>query len=209
LWRAYFADSTLTTGWCIHHRFGMLARIRRCRETLEMIYSLGSRRLETAGEDYFVAPSADVIGTVRLGRWASVWFNAVLRGDNDWIELGEGTNVQDGSVMHTDANTPLIVGPHCTVGHRAFLHACTVGEHSMIANGAMVLDHAKIGSYTIVAAGAFVPPRKVIPDGVVVMGSPAQVVREVTDKDRELLFRAASHYVENAQRYRRELVAQG
>jgi carbonic anhydrase/acetyltransferase-like protein (isoleucine patch superfamily) len=170
-----------------------------------MIYTLGERRIATVGEDYFVAPSADVIGTVRLGQWASVWFNAVLRGDNDWIELGEGTNVQDGSVLHTDAGVPLVLGRDCTVGHKAFLHACTVGDSSMIANGAMVLDGARIGSHSIVAAGTFVAPRKVIPDGVVVMGSPAQVVREVTERDRLLIAGAAAHYRENAQRYRRHL----
>ena len=170
-----------------------------------MIYSLGARSIETVDEDFFVAPSADVIGSVRLGRWASVWFNAVLRGDNDWIELGEGTNVQDGSVMHTDTGIPLVIGPHTTIGHKAFLHACTIGEYSMIANGAMVLDGARVGSHSIVAAGAFVPPRKVIPDGVVVMGSPAKVVREVTDKDRQLLIGAAEHYVANAKRYRTQL----
>jgi carbonic anhydrase/acetyltransferase-like protein (isoleucine patch superfamily) len=171
-----------------------------------MIYTLGERSIATRGEEYFVAPSADVIGTVRLGRWSSVWFNAVLRGDNDWIELGDGTNVQDGSVMHTDTGQPLIVGANCTIGHKAFLHACTVGEGSMIANGAMVLDGATIGRYSIVAAGAFVPPRKSVPDGVVVMGSPAKVVREITDKDRAMLIGAAKHYVENAQRYRQNLV---
>ena len=170
-----------------------------------MIYSLGERRVATHGDDYFVAPSADVIGTVRLGQWASVWFNAVLRGDNDWIELGEGTNVQDGSVLHTDQGTPLILGANCTVGHKAFLHACVVGSHSMIANGAMVLDGARIGSYSVVAAGAFVPPRKTVPDGVVVMGNPAKVVREITDRDRQMLVGAAQHYRDNARRYRQEL----
>src|SRR5262245_1395144 len=125
-----------------------------------MIYTLGERRIATVGDEYFVAPSADVIGTVRLGRWASVWFGAVLRGDNDWIEIGDGSNVQDGSVMHTDSGERLIIGANTTIGHKAFLHSCTVGESSMIANGAMVLDGAKIGSYSIVAAGSFVPPRK-------------------------------------------------
>jgi carbonic anhydrase/acetyltransferase-like protein (isoleucine patch superfamily) len=172
-----------------------------------MIYTLGERRIETLGDDYFVAPSADVIGTVRLGRWASVWFNAVLRGDNDWIELGDGTNVQDGSVLHTDEGFPLVIGANCTIGHRAFLHACTVGDNSLIANGAMVLDGAKVGSFTIVAAGAFIPPRKIIPDGVVVMGSPAQVVRELTDRDRAYITGGAQHYRDNAQRYRKELKA--
>lgn len=170
-----------------------------------MIYSLGERRIETVGDDYFVAPSADVIGSVRLGRWSSVWFSAVLRGDNDWIELGDGTNIQDGSVLHTDTGVPLVLGPNCTVGHKAFLHACTVGEHSLIANGAMILDGVKVGSFSIVAAGAFVPPRKVIPDGVVVMGSPAKVVREITEKDRQLLAETALHYQENARRYRTQL----
>ncbi|MBB6094812.1 carbonic anhydrase/acetyltransferase-like protein (isoleucine patch superfamily) [Povalibacter uvarum] len=171
-----------------------------------MIYSLANRQIETHGDDYFVAPSADVIGSVRLGRWASVWFNAVLRGDNDWIEIGDGTNVQDGTVMHTDSGVPLIVGANTTIGHKAFLHACRVGDHSLIANGAMILDGATIGSYSIVAAGAFVPPRKTIPDGVVVMGNPAQVVREITEKDRYLLQHAALHYQDNAKRYRTELV---
>jgi carbonic anhydrase/acetyltransferase-like protein (isoleucine patch superfamily) len=172
-----------------------------------MIYSLGERRIATIGEEYFVAPSADVIGTVRLGRWASVWFGAVLRGDSDWIEIGDGSNVQDGSIMHTDPGEPLVIGANCTIGHKAFLHTCTVGESSMIGNGAMVLDGAKVGSYSIVAAGAFVPPRKTVPDGVVVMGSPAKVVREISDRDREMLIQTPRHYVANAQRYRRELVA--
>lgn len=170
-----------------------------------MIYAIGERRIETVGDDYFIAPSADVIGSVRLGRWASVWFGAVLRGDNDWIELGDGANVQDGTVMHTDTGVPLVVGPNVTIGHKAFLHACTIGEFSMIANGAMVLDGARIGRYTVVAAGAFVPPRKVIPDGVVVMGSPAKIVRELTDKDRDMLLRGAAGYIENARRFRAEL----
>jgi carbonic anhydrase/acetyltransferase-like protein (isoleucine patch superfamily) len=170
-----------------------------------MIYTLGDRRIATVGDDYFIAPSADVIGTVRLGRWASIWFNAVIRGDNDWIELGDGTNVQDGSVLHTDAGTPLVIGPNCTIGHKAFLHACVVGEHCMIANGAMVLDGAQIGKFSLVAAGAFVPPRKVIPEGVVVMGSPAKVVREITEKDRAMILHGAHHYQENAKRYREQL----
>jgi carbonic anhydrase/acetyltransferase-like protein (isoleucine patch superfamily) len=172
-----------------------------------MIYRLGERHIETVGEEFFIAPSADVIGSVRLGRWASVWFGAVLRGDNDWIEIGEGSNVQDGTVMHTDAGKALIVGRDVTIGHQAFLHQCTVGDHCLIANGAMVLDHAVIGSNTIVAAGAFVPPGKTIPSGVVVMGSPAKVVRELTEKDQATIRAGAMYYVENARRYREQLVA--
>lgn len=173
-----------------------------------MIYSLNDRRLETTGEEYFIAPSADVVGSVRLGRWASVWFGTVLRGDNDWIDIGDGTNVQDGTVMHTDAGAPLIVGCDATIGHQAFLHRCKVGDRCLIANGAMVLDDAVIGHDTIVAAGAFIPPGKIIPSGVVVMGAPGKVVRESTDKDRLMIRSAAASYVENARRYRDGLKAQ-
>ena len=105
-----------------------------------MIYSLGSRRLETIDNDYYIAPGAQVIGSVRLGREVSVWFNAVLRGDNDWIIIGDGSNVQDGTVIHTDPGLPVEVGANVTIGHMAFLHGCVIGEGSLIANGAMVLD---------------------------------------------------------------------
>lgn len=173
-----------------------------------MIYRLGERRIETVGEEYFIAPSADVIGSVRLGRWASIWFGAILRGDNDWIELGDGTNVQDGTVMHTDSGIPLLVGRNVTIGHMALLHACTIGDSCLIANGAMVLDGAIIGSNTIVAAGAFVPPGKIMPSGVVLMGSPAKVVRELTEKDQELLRNGPEYYIQNARRFRNQLQAE-
>jgi carbonic anhydrase/acetyltransferase-like protein (isoleucine patch superfamily) len=171
-----------------------------------MIYSLRERKPETLGEDFYVAPTAAVIGSVRLGRWSSVWFGAVLRGDNDWIELGDGTNVQDGTVMHTDAGTPLILGRNVTVGHGAMLHKCRVGDNCLIGNKAMILDGAVVGSHTIVAAGALVPPRKLIPSGVLVMGSPAKVMRDLTDEDRAMIEHGAEHYVLNAQRYKRDLL---
>jgi carbonic anhydrase/acetyltransferase-like protein (isoleucine patch superfamily) len=171
-----------------------------------MIYRLGDRCIQTVGEEFYVAPSADVIGNVRLGRWASVWFGAVLRGDNDWIELGDGTNVQDGSVLHTDEGTPLVVGRNVTIGHRTLLHKCSIGDDCLIGNGAMILDRAVIGAHTVVAAGAFVPPGKIIPGGVVIMGSPAKVVRQLAPKDRKLIERGAQHYIDNARRYRTECV---
>jgi carbonic anhydrase/acetyltransferase-like protein (isoleucine patch superfamily) len=170
-----------------------------------MIYRLGTRRIETVAEEFYVAPSADVIGSVRFGRWASVWFGAVLRGDNDWIELGDGTNIQDGSVLHTESGIALELGRDVTVGHLAFLHACTVGNNCLIGNGAMIMDRAVIGSNTIVAAGAFIPPGKIMPDGVVIMGSPGKIVRELTAKDQELIRQGARHYIHNARRYRSEL----
>jgi carbonic anhydrase/acetyltransferase-like protein (isoleucine patch superfamily) len=170
-----------------------------------MIYQIRERKLESCGDEFYVAPTASVIGSIRLGRWASVWFGATLRGDSEWIELGDGSNVQDGSVMHTDLGAPLIVGRDVTIGHMVLLHTCTVGDGCLIANGAVVLDHAVIGSNTIVAAGALVPPKKVVPSGVVIMGSPAKVVREVTDEDVAMIRRGSQHYVRNAQSFRCDL----
>jgi carbonic anhydrase/acetyltransferase-like protein (isoleucine patch superfamily) len=188
---------------------GRLAAGNRCAITgdLRMIYRLGDRHLQTVGEEFYVAPSADVIGSVRLGRWASVWFGAVLRGDNDWIELGDGTNVQDGSVLHTDAGTPLTVGRNVTIGHRTMLHGCSIGDHCLIGNGAMIMDRVVIGEHSVVAAGAFIPPGKIMPSGVVIMGSPAKVVRELAPKDRILIGHGAEHYIHNARRFRTECAA--
>lgn len=169
-----------------------------------MIYTLGERRPDLA-PDAYVAPSADVIGTVRLGAGASVWFHVVLRGDNDWIDIGPGTNIQDGSVIHTDEGVPTKIGARVTVGHMAFLHCCTVGDESLIANGAMVLDRSVIGRHCVIAAGALVPPDKEIPDGSVVMGSPGKIVREVTERDLALIRGAAASYARKAQQYRESL----
>lgn len=169
-----------------------------------MIYLLGERRPDIS-PDAYVAPSADVIGTVRLGAGASVWFNVVLRGDNDWIDIGAGSNIQDGSVIHTDEGVPTTLGKRVTVGHMAFLHCCTVGDESLIANGAMVLDRSVIGRHCVIAAGALVPPDKEIPDGSVVMGSPGKIVREVTERDLALIRGAAASYARRAQQYREGL----
>ena len=169
-----------------------------------MIYSFGDRRPEIAA-GVFVAASADVIGSVRLGSGSSVWFNVVLRGDNDWIEVGEGSNIQDGGVIHTDAGFPTRLGARVTVGHKAFLHCATVGDDSMIANGAMVMDRVVIGRHCLIAAGAFIPPDNVIPDGSVVMGAPGRIVRQATDRDLALIARAAAGYRERSAGYAREL----
>jgi carbonic anhydrase/acetyltransferase-like protein (isoleucine patch superfamily) len=169
-----------------------------------VLYAIENRRSVAEGA-WYVAPSADVIGSVRLGHEASVWFHCVLRGDCDWIEIGAGTNVQDGSIIHTDTGFPTRIGANVTIGHRALLHSCSVGDESLIANGAMVLDRARIGSHCIIAAGAFVPPDKVIPDGVVVMGSPGKVVREVTERDLAMIKRAGESYRARAASYRATL----
>ena len=169
-----------------------------------MVYAIAERRPEIA-EGVYVAPSADVIGSVRLAPGSSVWFNVVLRGDSDWIEIGEGSNVQDGSVIHTDPGFPTRLGARVTVGHMAFLHCATVGDDSMIANGAMVMDRVVVGRNCLIAAGAFIPPDKVIPDGSVVMGSPGKVVRAVTERDLALIARAAAGYRARAAAYLRDL----
>ena len=169
-----------------------------------MLYSIEERRIVVEG-DWYVAPSADVIGSVRLGHQASVWFNCVLRGDSDWIVIGAGTNVQDGSIIHTDTDFPTHIGTNVTIGHRALLHSCTVGDNSMIANGAMVLDRARIGRNCVIAAGAFIPPDKIIPDGSVVMGSPGKIVREVTERDLAMIRSAGEGYRQRAASYRASL----
>ena len=169
-----------------------------------MIYTLGERRPDIAPGCY-VAPSADLIGSVRLAPGASIWFNVVIRGDTDWIEIGQDSNVQDGTVIHTDPGVPVRIGANVTIGHRAFLHGCTVGDGSMIANGAMVLDGARIGSRCLIAAGALVPPGKEIPDGSVVMGAPGRIVREVNERDLALLGRAAAAYRARLDLYRAAL----
>lgn len=169
-----------------------------------MIYALGSLRPVIA-EDCYIAPNAQVIGQVRLERGASVWFNVVLRADSDWITIGEHTNVQDGTVMHANEGEPTHIGRGVTIGHMALVHACTVGDETLIANGAMVLDRARIGSGCVIAAGALVPPGRHIPDGSVVMGSPGRIVRQASAEDRALIRKANEIYRERAVTYRSEL----
>lgn len=169
-----------------------------------MIYSLGERRLEVAGE-HFIAPSADVIGSVRLEDKASVWFNTVLRGDNELITIGEGSNVQDGSVLHTDPGVPLNVGRHVTIGHNVMLHGCTIGDFSLIGINAVILNGVKIGRYCIIGANALIPEGKEIPDYSMVLGSPGKVVKQISDAQMRMLEMSAAHYVENFRRYLRDL----
>lgn len=172
-----------------------------------MIYTLGDKRVITATDSWYVAPSADVIGTVRLGHEASVWFQCVLRGDSDWIEIGDGTNVQDGTIIHTDEGFPTRIGARVTIGHRAFLHSCEVGEESLIANGAMLLDRVKIGRHCVIAAGALVPPDREIPDDSVVMGAPGRVVRQTGERELAMIRRAGEIYRARARQYAQYLAA--
>lgn len=150
----------------------------------------------------WVADSAQVIGQVRLDAQASVWFGCVLRGDGDRIHIGEGSNIQEGSVLHVDAGMPLRVGRHVTVGHGVMLHGCTVGDESLIGIGAVVLNGAQIGKNCLVGAGALVTEGKSFPDGSMILGSPARVVRQLSPEQIEGLRQSARHYIENAQRFR-------
>jgi carbonic anhydrase/acetyltransferase-like protein (isoleucine patch superfamily) len=149
----------------------------------------------------WVAETAQVIGRVALGADASVWFGAVLRGDNEWITLGARSNVQDGSVLHTDMGSPLTLGDDVTVGHQAMLHGCTIGDGSLIGIQAVVLNGARIGRGCLVGAGALVTEGKEFPDGALIVGSPAKMIRLLTDEDRARIARGAAHYVDNARRY--------
>ena len=165
------------------------------------LYQLESRTPEVA-ESAWVADSAQVMGAVRIGEDASVWFGAVLRGDNEPIEIGAGSNIQDGSVLHSDLGKPLSVGRDVTVGHMVQLHGCTIGDGSLIGIGAIVLNGAKIGRHCVVGAGALVTEGKEFPDGSMIMGSPAKVVRELTPEQIEGLRKSAQSYIANARRFK-------
>ncbi len=170
------------------------------------IYSLGEAAPDLPAHGAFwVAPGARLIGRVILRAEASVWFNAVLRGDNEAIELGPGSNVQDNCVLHTDMGFPLGIGADCTIGHMAILHGCTIGDGSLIGMGATILNGARIGRGVLVGAGALVTEGKEIPDGALVLGRPGKVARMLEPEESAELARAAQVYRANAARYREGL----
>lgn len=155
----------------------------------------------------WVAPGAHVMGRVTLGAGASVWFGAVLRGDNEAIMVGAGTNVQENSVLHTDWGFPLTIGANCTIGHKAMLHGCTIGDGTLIGMGATILNGAVIGHGCLIGAGSLIAEGKVIPDGSLVMGAPGRVVRELDGAARERILASAAGYARNADRFRLGLIA--
>jgi carbonic anhydrase/acetyltransferase-like protein (isoleucine patch superfamily) len=169
------------------------------------IYALGDIKPHIA-DTAWVAPNATVIGDIRLAANASIWWNATLRGDNDPISIGENTNIQDGSVLHTDAGIPMTIGANVTVGHLVMLHGCTIGDGSLIGIGSVILNRAVIGKGCIVGANTLIPEGKVFPDHVLIVGSPGKIVRELSAEEVARLQRSAEHYVGNARRYARELV---
>lgn len=167
------------------------------------IYSLDDVTPELPADgDCFIADSARVIGRVRLHRGASVWFNAVLRGDTELIEVGEGANVQDNCTLHTDEGFPLTIGKNCTVGHNVILHGCTIEDGALIGMGAVVMNGARIGKNCVVGAGAIVTEGKTFPDYSLVLGAPARVVRTLDPATSGALFEGAAHYAANGRRFR-------
>ena len=170
------------------------------------IYSLDDINpvLPEAGR-FWIAPDAHVIGRVRLGADVSLWFGCVLRGDNELIDIGEGTNIQEGALLHTDLGFPLSIGPGCTIGHHAILHGCTVGANALIGMGATVLNGARIGANCLVGANALVTEGKTFPDNSLIVGAPAKALRTLDAEAVERLRQSAGHYVENGRRYARGL----
>jgi carbonic anhydrase/acetyltransferase-like protein (isoleucine patch superfamily) len=168
------------------------------------IYQLGAHAPQLHPTAY-IADNAQVIGRVHMAEDSSVWFGVVVRGDTDDIRIGRGSNVQDNTVLHTDEGIPLVIGEHVTIGHQCMLHGCTIGDHSLIGIGAIVLNGAKIGRHSIVGAGSLVTEGKEFPDYAMILGSPAKVVKTLTPEQAERIAHGATHYVDNARRYQREL----
>lgn len=171
------------------------------------IYALDGVTPQLDDEDsIWIAPDATVIGNVRLGRGAGIWYGAVLRGDNELISIGSSSNVQEHSMLHTDPGFPLSVGEGCTIGHRAILHGCTIGDNSLVGMGAIVLNGARIGANSLVGAGALITEGKEFPDNSLIIGSPAKAVRTLDDAAIERLRWSAQHYVANGQRFKTKLI---
>jgi carbonic anhydrase/acetyltransferase-like protein (isoleucine patch superfamily) len=167
-----------------------------------MLYALGSRKVQLVGSGHYVAPNATVIGDVVLESESSVWFNVVIRGDNDTITIGARSNIQDGSVLHTDAGVPLTLGASVSVGHLVMLHGCTIGEGSLIGIKAVILNGARIGRDCLIGANTLIGEGKTIPDRSLVLGSPGRVQRTLGDDEVAGIRAIADHYVDNARRYR-------
>ena len=169
-----------------------------------MIYSLGDDHVQLA-ESVYIAPGAHVIGKVVIQQNSSVWFNAVVRGDCDVITIGENSNVQDGSILHTDVGVPLTIGKGVTIGHKVMLHGCDIGDYSLIGINTVVLNGAKIGQYCVIGANSLITENMQIPDGSLVMGSPAKVIKPIPEQHQKMLEQSAQHYVDNAKRFLSQL----
>jgi len=169
------------------------------------IYSLGERRVIFRGERHYIAPNAMLAGSIELGNDTSIWFGVTIRADNDHVEIGDETNVQDGSVLHVDPGFPMKLGRRVTIGHKVMLHGCTIGEGSLIGINSVVLNGAKIGSGSLIGANSLISEGKEIPDGVLVLGSPGKIVRELNSAEKARLLEAAQSYVDRSETFRREM----
>ena len=169
------------------------------------VYSLGERRVQVQGSEWYIADSATVIGSVLIEDQASIWFNVVVRGDSELITIGAGSNVQDSSTLHTDPGIKLTLGRKVSVGHMAMLHGCSIGDGSLIGINSVILNHAVVGKHSLIGAGALIPEGKSIPDGVLALGTPAKVVRDLSQAEIADLQNIAEGYMRRAMLYRRQL----
>ena len=172
------------------------------------LYSIGERRVTLIGKDHFVAPDATLVGDITLEAGVSIWFQVVIRAENDRIAIGEGSNIQDGSVLHVDPGYPLTIGRNVSVGHKVMLHGCTVGAGSLVGINSVVMNGAKIGKGVLIGANTLIAEGKEIPDGVLVLGSPGRVVRELTQEQKDYLIKVARGYVERGKYYNSNLKKQ-
>jgi carbonic anhydrase/acetyltransferase-like protein (isoleucine patch superfamily) len=169
------------------------------------LYSIGDRRVVLRGTHHYVAPDASIIGSVTLENEANVWFNVVIRADNDQVTIGEQTNVQDGSVLHVDPGYPMTLGRRVTVGHKVMLHGCTIGDGTLVGINSVVMNGAKIGPATLIGANTLIAEGKEIPGGVLVLGSPGKIVRELTQEEKDYLLKVADGYVARSRFYKQNL----
>ena len=167
-----------------------------------MIIDLGDKKLKTADDNFWIAPNASVIGDVNLERDASIWFNAILRADNEPITIGEGSNVQDGAIIHTDPGFACNIGKKVTVGHMAMLHGCSIGDGSLIGIGSVVLNGAKIGKNCIIGSKALVTEGMDVPDGSMVLGIPGKIKKILTEEEQSVVSLGADHYIDNYKKYK-------
>ena len=166
-----------------------------------MIYSLGLRTIETESNQFYVAPSANLIGNVRLGNHASIWWNAVLRADNEPITIGRKTNIQDGCILHTDPGFPIEIGANVSIGHLCMLHGCVIGNGSLVGIGSIILNGAKVGKNCLIGANSLITEGKIIPENSLIMGSPGKVIRQVNDNDLSQMRHNVRSYVKRSKLY--------
>jgi carbonic anhydrase/acetyltransferase-like protein (isoleucine patch superfamily) len=169
------------------------------------LFSIGERRTELRGAHHFIAYDATIVGSVILEENANVWFKVVIRADNDQVTIGEGTNVQDGSVLHVDPGFPMKLARRVTIGHKVMLHGCTVGEGSLIGINSVVMNGARIGAHTLIGANTLIPEGKEIPEGVLVLGSPGKIVRDLKPEEKDYLLKIAQGYVDRSRFYQDNL----